>query len=267
MKHPLLPLAAVLLLATPGARAATLLEAKVGSAGTVQKSWIEGTRARVQTEGQPGYVIQELAAAHMYLVSPKEKMALDLSGTLKRGDGTAIPGAHIVAHGAGPEIAGYATQRYTVMLGDRVCASYDLAPALAKNGDLQRYAGAFSHLRVNTTAVPGLEHRGGCEEAEQALGAKLARHGFPLRMSRGGSERFDVVRVQRGVSVPAGFFDVPKQYPVTDMGTLMQGLPKPASGAAAPKSFRDRTNGEVKSYTQQLKKLQSLIEQQMQQRR
>lgn len=215
----------VLALAAFGAQgvgAVTLIESNTATTPG-QKMWLAGSQARIDMEGQPGYMLQDLSQDRMYMVQPERRMAMEM-GNMFSGDAEAppTPDYDLDARGAGPEIAGYDTRHYVLKVDGKVCQEFYTAPALADNDDLSGYIEAMTQSAMSR-AGQRLAAQDPCMAAMQALtrdrGDEL---GFPVRTIKNGRTEFEVTRVREGVDVEAGFFEVPAGYQVMDMGQMMQ---------------------------------------------
>jgi hypothetical protein len=207
-------------------QAATLIE-YVESEGETMKIWFQGAKMRMEAEG--AYVLMDWESKKMYVVSPEEGMAMDMSHVMaaqpKGGGGDGKPKAVVSKVGDGPEIAGYDTVHYTISVEGEHCQDIYASKKAYKDLNAEDL---FDRIqRLSDTDMEGMDQWSTpCDYADQGL--DFAELGFPMRteyVQRGGSD--EVQRIVLDADQPDGGFDVPAGLEVMDMSQMMQYMQRP----------------------------------------
>ena len=235
-----LALLSLLLAVSPWALAGTLIESR-DAAGGVQRVLIEPPLAKVET-GEPGsFLWLDLRKGKAYAVSTEEKQMLDLSAMLAPGHERPVPprqGPALVKAGAGPEIAGFPTERYRLMIGDKVCYEEFLSPkalAQTQTADLLRALAKLS--QEDLPHERAMEEEDACYAVERLAERQYEALGLPLRtVAADGKVVHEVITLHRDHKFPAATFALPADYEVLDPKHLfddaMENMPENTDQAA-----------------------------------
>ena len=225
MKPSLIPVTGTLFLvftALPPVHAASLVEMKTPHTG-LNSVWIEGKKMRVDSP-QQGYMIMDFDKQKIYAVNPREKSIVDLSSSLQkdRAAGSTALKIELQAKGAGPRIAGYPTQQYSVRVNGQNCAtSYTSMPAMRDSGFGPLIEG-MSYLNFNPMMEQYMDP---CEKASAQIAQRFQKLGMPLRqMGKQGELVYEVIRIEKNARLPKGGFALPENYQVIDMQRQMGGM-------------------------------------------
>lgn len=201
-----------------GASAATLIESR-NDEGEVSRLWVEGVRARAETDDEQGYVLMDLGKGTMLLVNHEEKQVVDMSAQLQRAgkDKRPRPATKLVKKGGGPRIAGYDTQHYQLMVEGQVCQDLFMSRKAYQDGRLEAYGKAYA--QYDLTPPVTLEP---CDYAELSLDRHMLEAGLPLRVVEEGEVVDEITRITTDAKLPADGFTPPAGYARVDMGALMQ---------------------------------------------
>ena len=208
-----------------GLQAATLIE-YVESEGETMKIWFQGAKMRMEAEG--AYMLMDWEAKKMYIVSPEEGMAMDMShifAAQPTGEGGSGPEAVVSKVGDGPEIAGYDTVHYKISVEGEHCQDIYASKKAYKDLDAEDL---FDRIqKLSDSDMEGMdEWSTPCDYAEQGL--DFAELGFPMRTEYAESGAFEEVkRIVPDAGQPDGGFDVPAGLEIMDMSQMMQYMQRP----------------------------------------
>jgi hypothetical protein len=217
LERLLLPTVALCLLSA-NISAATLIESKTGHGN--QKMWVEGTKARVESEaGMDGYVLMDFSDRQLLFVNDKEKTIVAMSSQLTNEPPPKIEGAHLTKVGPGPKIAGYDTTHYKLELNGKVCSESYVSKSVVEKANLQKLADAAKKIYSPPPPRNGIDP---CMRAQAAFEPKLVEKGFVLRSVTDGKVRREVTSVKTGVELPPGGMNVPKDYERLDLAEMQR---------------------------------------------
>jgi hypothetical protein len=215
------------MMCTAGLQAATLIE-HVESEGGTMKIWFQGAKMRMDTE-EGAYMLMDWETNKMYIVSPEEGMAMDMSHIMaaksKGGGGDSKPKAEVSKVGDGPEIAGYDTVHYRITVEGTHCQDIYASKKAYKDLDADDL---FERMqKLSDTDMEGMdEWSTSCDYADQGL--DFAELGFPMRTEYVESGGWDEVKnIVPDAGQPDGGFDVPAGLEVMDMSQMMQYMQRP----------------------------------------
>ena len=221
-----LSLFALLLCAAIASQAGTYIEGRDDTGS--QRILIEGDWARMEygEDVPPEYLLLNLRTHQALNVDRVQKRVVDLSEASNQAAAPRASAANIAfkKQGAGPTIAGYATDRYVLSAGKQICGEHYVAAQALDIPDIRRFVAAMSAFSQNQEAA-----REACAAAESVADQEYVKHGLPLKVTdRRGNIEHEIRRISSGVSFPAGTFDLPANYPVTTPRALMEELKRAA---------------------------------------
>jgi hypothetical protein len=219
---------AVSVLALGSAQAATLVEVK--HAEGLSRIYHEGPAARMEMPGERGFVLIDTSKQTLFVVMSEQRMALDMSDTLKSdAPGTGSPiDASFNKEGGGPTIAGYRTYRYSYSVQGTRCGTVFASKEALDHAGMQdlfammdRMAGqAEAVMRTFTTSSDP------CQQADHRLGEKVQSVGAPMRvLDPRGTLVSEITRIDRNASLPPNAFSIPPGYRVQNASQMLQLLP------------------------------------------
>ena len=195
---------------------------------------IDNNMVRVDSSDLEGYMVIKLTEQKLYVVSHEEHVVIDLSSTADdnaRPDGslaskTERPVTTYVDQGSGPEIAGYATQHYRVMVGDKRCFDEFLSKKMISYPEVHEFIKVMakqSQARENEGMVEYFTADNPCESAEDDMDQKHLSMGLPLRtLDDQGIAIYEVKRITLNAASSADTFNFPKDYPLVSKDEMMQ---------------------------------------------
>ena len=217
--------AAVCAVVSLPASAALMYEARSGSDGEVQDytMYVDGPDSRMGADGARQFVLMNWKDKTLYMVDTASKQATDMSMGLKqRAAAQKCPQPEVEAvleHlGAGPQLAGYATEHYVLKADGKACE--EIFASKKAFGELGAWLDNVREMEERDDEDVG---RSKCDiAADKAL--DLSEIGWPLKTitlrGPGKGQVEEVLRIEKDVSVPAGFFDVPAGYKIVTLEQL-----------------------------------------------
>ena len=215
----------------PSSHAGTRLTSRddLGTTTTVQ---IDSGRMRIETEGEPVYLLTELASRRTLTVSPEEKIAIESTPLAAPSEAPASverPKVELKPMGDGPTIAGYPTKRYRLLLAGHACYDQYLAPRLLAQQDIRDYLQAIAAEAANPWGALSGSGDDPCTTADSLAAEYHLKLGLPLRtVAPEGTVISETIHIETGVTLPAGAFAVPAGFRVMTTQELMksQGAPR-----------------------------------------
>ena len=229
----LISLALVMAMSSWSVVAGTLINS-TDNVGNNVSVLIDNKMARVDSSDLEGYMVINMATQKLYVVSHDEHVVIDLSSTTdnnSRPDSTFArkverPATTFVDQGSGPEIAGYATRHYKVMVGDKRCFDEFLSKKLISFPEVHKFIEVMakqSQARENEGMVEYFTADNPCESAEDVMDQKHLSLGLPLRtLDDQGVVIYEVTRIALDAESSADTFSFPKDYPLVSKNEMMQ---------------------------------------------
>jgi len=197
--------------------AVTLIEERDSESTTLM--YLEDGKMRVETAGEPGYMLADLRRRKFFAVDPAKKRAADMSAQMlpqqARAQSPKVAGI-LEKVGSGPRIAGYATEHYVLTANGQKCEEiFTSKQAFIDSGMgslWSDFAAAFKGLSASA------EGASPCDVAENQ--ADPSKFGLPLRTVSSDGQTTEVIRIEKGVAAPPGGFEVPRGYRTVTMQEL-----------------------------------------------
>jgi len=213
--------------------AATLIESTDGAGDNVAIR-IAKDMARIDSSDLEGYMLMDMDKDKVYAVTTDEKIVIDLS--LPAGNdintvgakpaGMNRPQAIFDKQGDGPEIAGYSTVHYKVMMGDTHCFDEYLSKQAIGNSEILRFIQMMareSQAREKMGMTEYFAADNPCETAEEVMDDQYLTLGIPLRtLDNHGVTIHEVSRIQNDVSFSDDMFELPEDFPVVTRAEMLQ---------------------------------------------
>jgi hypothetical protein len=184
----------------------------------------------MEMPGGRGFVLIDTDRQTLFVVMPDQRMALDMSDTLKtdaRDSGNPV-NASFSKEGGGPTIAGYRTYRYGYTVGETRCGTVFASREALDHAGMQDLFAMMERMAGQAQAVmrafsPGTDP---CQQADRKLGTKVQSVGAPMRvLDAGGTLVSEITRIDRSAELPADAFAIPAGYRVQDAAQMLQLLP------------------------------------------
>jgi len=209
-------------------QAATLVEVK--HAEGLSRLYREGPAARMEMPGERGFVLIDTSKETLFVVMPEQRMALDMSDTLKSdaaGSGNPV-NATFSKEGGGPTIAGYRTYRYSYSVEGTHCGTVFASKEALDHAGMQDLFAMMERMASQAQAVMSAFTTSSdpCQHADQKLGEKVQSVGAPMRvLDPAGALVSEITRIDRNASLPANAFAIPADYRVQNASQMLQLLP------------------------------------------
>lgn len=224
---------ALLLLAVtllPSVQAGTRLTTR-DDQGATTTILIDAGRMRIETEGEPVYLLTELASRRTLMVSPDEKLVIEstpLAAPSEAPSTVERPKVELKPMGEGPTIAGYPTKRYRLFLAGQQCYDQYLAPRLLAQSEVRDYLQAIAAEAANPWGALSGSGDDPCTTADALAAEYHLKLGLPLRtVAPEGTVISETVKVETGLALPAERLAIPSGFRVMTTEDLMQGQGAP----------------------------------------
>ncbi len=214
-------LSLILILSWTGAFAGTLIESRDEN-GDLAKMRISETMARIDSGEPEDYMIVDLQASAVYVVSPAERIILLLDegmmGMPARA-GEAPPKVEVDGQGAGGKVAGYETRRYRVSVAGRHCFDDYVSAAVLDLPGMRR----FAQVMAQASGEPVSRAEDPCAYAIEMMGQRYASLGVPLKtVEADGRVSHEILRIVTNVDFSADVFVLPPDYQRITQADLMR---------------------------------------------
>jgi len=234
MKHPcLICLILIMAMLTSSTGAGTLIES-TDNVGNHVSVLIDKEMARVDSSDLEGYMVVNMAKQKLYVVSHDEHVVIDLSVAadnnsrldMNVASNSRRPATTFVDQGRGPEIAGYASQHYKVMVGNKRCFDEYLSKKMIAYPEVHKFIQVMakqSQARENEGMVEYYAADNPCESAEDVMDTQHLSLGLPLRtLDDQGVAVYEVTRITLDAVSSTDSFKFPEDYPLVSKVIMMQ---------------------------------------------
>jgi hypothetical protein len=153
---------------------------------------IEKTRARIDSGSADEYLLMDLASGKTYTVNDLEGVVIDHESAVATSEHITsaikdrmMPKVELVKQGDGPQVNGFATVHYRVMINDTIhCSDEYLAPTATENKIVKNFVAAMARGSDGVDAIImaslfGEEQM--CEAAADIVDDEYAAKGLPMR--------------------------------------------------------------------------------------
>lgn len=182
--------------------------------------------ARIERGDGTVYVLLDFAEHSVHAVDTGQRYAMDMLSPApsqqEHGDfdfaAVAPPVLRLERMGPGPNIVGYDTVHYRVLVDGRRCFDEYLAPAALDDAAIRRFIEAMAegtHDHERRVLVQLTDPERLCDAVTDLIDDHYPRLGIPLRtLDAQGREIHRVTRIETGVSHDAAAFRIPPDYPI-----------------------------------------------------
>lgn len=253
------------LLCFPPVMHAGILIESVNGDGDKGKVMIDGMRARIDSGDLGGYMLVNLESGQIYAVDHSERVIMEL--TPEKPSDKAHPGLKhgkppqikLTDAGKGPDILGYATQRYRVSINGLHCFDEYLSAQLLEHAELKHFVETLARAtraESNTAIGMPFDASAPCESANELVDDYYPRYGIPLRtVDSNGLVSHEVKRIDTNAEFLPGTFIVPPNYESVTREEMARRLASPSPGIDNDMSEEDIRKLRKQIETQ-MKKLQ-----------
>jgi hypothetical protein len=236
--------AAVALTAGAAARADIVIEGSAAGGGT-SRVVIGTDKARIDTADANVHTLIDLTTRRTLAVYMRDGFAMDLGSPRQQrseharmaATGVAVPEVRLEDTGAGPEIAGYATRRYRVMVNDVHCGDEFLASAPLAEPAIRSFVeimAAVSDDQDNRVLTLLTEPDRLCEVTDDLVDDQYPRLGIPLRnLDRDGRTTHEITRIRLDAPAQPALFELPADFPVLTRAQVLERMGDSDLDAAA----------------------------------
>lgn len=205
-------LGALLLLSSSVLHAATVIEVQRGSELTTVAT--DGKFARVNISGSE-YVIVDYLKHTVMVVDPQKQqvMLLDAAKLASTNNGPLVR-TSIQKLGAGIEVAGYPTQKYSYSANGKTCGViYGSMDVYQKQGIKELFQALKVMMDKQRALLGGLASLvDDCTLADMRVSDHVKTVGAPMRTDKNGRVETEIKNIKYGVNLPADTFVIPASY-------------------------------------------------------
>ena len=230
MKHCIILSIVFFASATP-LYAATMMAVSNSDSGD-SRIWIDDKYARMDTvksennphaeAAPPAEMIIDLKHKKLYAIDHNSKTLVDMSNFSMPGQphSSSVPvKLSFDKQGRGPDVAGFATQQYSVSADGQKCYKALFSKDVLKN----KHIVAFYDAMMNTESG-NTNNASPCEAADnQIYKMSVEKYGMALKvMDTSGKTVFEIKQIKAGISPPSHYLELPAGYKKKTMLELMQ---------------------------------------------
>ncbi|MBT8118303.1 MAG: hypothetical protein KJN89_01185 [Gammaproteobacteria bacterium] len=215
---PMFPtLGLILLLFSPHIKAATAIE--VQSDNDMTTVVTDGSFARMNL-GDSEYVIVDYRKHRVNVVNPEKQqvMSLDANKLASSNKGPLVQ-TSIQRLGAGIQVAGYATQKYSYSANGKPCGViYGSMEVYQKQGIKELFQALKIMMDKQRAVLGGLVNMvDDCTLADMNVNQHVRTVGVPMRTDKNGRVETEIKSIRYDVNLPADTFVVPASYKTITM--------------------------------------------------
>lgn len=245
MPGRLLPLYPVAALAVCTAALGDIVIDGSGADGGTSRVTIRADLARIDGADAESYLLLDLATRRILAVDAREHFAMDLATPRQprsehaqtAAAGLAPPEVRLEDAGPGPDIAGYPTRRYRVLVDGEHCHDEYLASAPLAEAGIRRFIeimAAASDDRDNRVLTQLTEPARLCEVIDDLIDDHYPHLGIPLKsVARDGTVTHEITRIRLDAPAQPALLELPAGYPVLTRDQVADRLTAGGQDAAA----------------------------------
>lgn len=195
--------------------------------GQPTKVMMEGGKSRIDTGGQD-YVLIDYDKKTMFVVVPEKKQIMDMTGDVPSMGGKPAPKLNlsIASQGAGPQIAGYATEKFTLKANGSFCGTvFGSKKAMQTTGIDKLFDSMKSMADKQRAAMGGYASLvDDCTRANMNFASQGDKIGVPMKvLDKNGKTANEIKSIVVNATVPANAFVLPKGYQTVKINDMLKG--------------------------------------------
>jgi len=205
--------------------------------------FIDGNKARIETSGNKGFLIMDIANKSLKMIIHQHHAVLDMSDIFSRPapSSTTAEGDYIDTYteskGLGPTIAGYETEEYEVFANDKYCGSAFVSVRAVQDTGLKTFSKVLQnlskHIEHKMAGLSFSQQQNPCDNANNNLADKIQTIGFPLKTTNQSKQTTnEVMRINSRASLPANAFVIPASYRTMTPSEMMRDAKKQLKNAS-----------------------------------
>ena len=231
-------LAVLVLFSSPVLHAGTAIEVQRNNALTTIVT--DGKFARMDMSDSE-YVIVDYAKHTVKVVNPQNQQVMTLDAARLASNGGPLVRTSLHELGAGVEVAGYATQKYSYTANGKTCGVlYGSKDVYQKQGIKELFQALKLMMDKQRAVLGGLiSMLDDCTLADMSVSDHVKTLGAPMRTDKHGRVETEIKSIRYDVKLPEDTFTVPASYtPVTLQEQIMSAV-MGGSGRSQPDSELD----------------------------
>ena len=197
---------------------------------------IEETRARIDSGSADDYLLMDLASGKTYTVNHLEGVVVDHESAVATSEHITsaikdrmMPKVELLKQGDGPQVNGFATVHFRVMINDTIhCSDEYLAPAATENEIVKNFVAAMARGSDGVDAIImaslfGEEQM--CEAAADIVDDEYAAKGLPMRsVDREGLVTHEITHINQHAMLRNEDMTIPAGYELLNRAEMRQRL-------------------------------------------
>jgi hypothetical protein len=220
------------LLYTTSSGAATVIKRQGAQSSKIETVVLADHQARIEGSEPDYYKLFNLKEKMVYDVDQQEKMVVkipfvapELPNMAPRFPARPLKPikAQLVKKGAGPDIAGYPTVHYQIIVDDKVCSEEYLSEKAIQVDYIKTFLRAMHEMSdARSQAMKNLPKHP-CQRAHEQLETEALAIGLPMKsVTTKGKVRHEIMSIKADVKVDADLFALPKGYQVKTEREIME---------------------------------------------
>jgi len=205
--------------------------------------YIDGNKARIETSGNDGFLVMDVANKSLKMVIHEFQAILDMSDIFSRSPApvTTAEGDFIDTYaepkGLGPKISGYETEEYEIFANDKYCGSAFVSVRAIQETGMRKFTGVLqnleSHIQQKMSRFSAPSQQSLCDSANNKLTDKIQDIGFPLKsIDQYKQLTHEITSINTRATLPANAFVIPAHYKLTTPSEMMKNATKQIKNAA-----------------------------------
>ncbi len=234
---------------------------------------IEATRARIDSGSDDNYLLMDLASGKTYTVNHLEGVVIDHESAVATSEHITsaikdrmMPKVELLKQGDGPEINGFATVHYRVMINDTIhCSDEYLAPEAVEDAMVKNFVAAMARGsdgvdNIIMASLFGDEQM--CEAAADIVDDEYADKGLPMRsVDPQGMVTHEITSITAPVTFAVEDMTLPASYELLSRAQMRERLSERAR--ELQKQIDALPEIDMEEVMQQVMKQQREMQQQM----
>jgi hypothetical protein len=202
--------------------------------GQISRVTIGADKARIDGAGADMHMLLDLETHRILAVNTRERFAMDLASPRQQRSehartsaaGLAPPEVQLADAGTGPDIAGYPTRRYRVLIDGVHCHDEYLASGPLAEPGIRRFIeimAAASDDQDNRVLTQLTEPERLCEVSDDLVDDHYPQLGIPLRnVALDGAVTHEITRIRLDAPAQPALFELPAEYPLLTRAQVIE---------------------------------------------
>ncbi|MFT5657095.1 MAG: hypothetical protein ACI9KN_000367 [Gammaproteobacteria bacterium] len=186
-----------------------------------------GKQARMSDARESTYLVIDYSSGLFSLVDPQRRQVMQASaasfaGLADAGNKVKI---NLINQGPGPQIAGFATQKFSLSANDKHCTTLFGSKAVLEKKGLSELMDVMNRFQQQSQRMMGgfRNTKNICTQAQLQMAETYQTTGAPLRiLDEHGQLESEVTGIDSNKSVSSDYYDIPANFDVVNIGDQMK---------------------------------------------